>query len=348
MKTNCWLILGAMLATSVVAQNANTLPEIPAPATAPAVETPSTTTPAPAAPAPKPPRKKAPAHKLNEPSVNLVPGPAQVASPQINVRGQAGVKGELITHLTKGETVNVLEQINLSKHAADEPAQWAKIAFPANAKVWVNAKYIDPANKTVSAKKLNLRAGPGENYSVIGTLERGAAVTEAETKGNWIRIEPPANTYAFVAAMYLTQEGVAPTTAANPPPTTTEVVEAQPITPSAQVPQVPEPVIDPNKPRIAMHEGVVRHVGSPITPTAYELYDPVTDKNINFLNPTSPDLDLGKYIGMRVIVTGQESLAPRWTDTPVLAVEKIQVIDANAVPKVIVRSPRQQQQQGRH
>ena len=42
MKTNCWLILGTMIATSAVAQvNTNKLPEIPPPALA-----------APAAPAP--------------------------------------------------------------------------------------------------------------------------------------------------------------------------------------------------------------------------------------------------------------------------------------------------------
>jgi len=339
MKTNYWLILGAMLATSVVAQNTNTLPEIPPPATAPAAESSGATPP----PEAKPAKKKAAPHKvakLKEPSVSLVPGPATVASPQINVRGQAGVKGELITHLKQGETVNVLEQINLAKHSADEPAQWAKITFPASAHVWVNAKYIDPATKTITVKKLNLRAGPGENYSVIGNLEHGTQITEAETKGNWVRIEPPANTYAFVAAMFLKQEAVA----ANPPPTPTPTPtqNEEPSQMPAQPPVVPEPVTDPNRPRIAEHEGVVRHVGSPITPTEYELYDPNTDQNINFLYSTSTNLDLGKYVGMRVVVTGQESLAPRWTNTPVLTVDQINVIDANAVPKRIYNSPRQQ------
>ena len=103
-----------------------------------------------------------------EPPVTLVPGPAEVSASNFNVRGQAGLKGEVIAHLTKGDAVTVIGQINLDKHAADEPAQWAKIALPANAHVWVNTKYIDADNKTVLAKKLNLRAGPGENFSVLG------------------------------------------------------------------------------------------------------------------------------------------------------------------------------------
>ena len=75
---------------------------------------------------------------------------------------------------------------------------------------------------------------------------------------------------------------------------------------------VPEPEIDPNAPRVATHEGIVRHVASLITPAEYELYDLTTDKNIDFLTASSPDLNLGKYVGMRVVVTGQESIAPRW------------------------------------
>ena len=89
--------------------------------------------------------------------VSLAPGAAEVAA-NVNARGQAGLKGEVVSHLKKGETVTVLEQINLDKHKANEPAQWAKIALPSSTHVWVNSKFID-ANKTVTARKLNMRGG---------------------------------------------------------------------------------------------------------------------------------------------------------------------------------------------
>ena len=92
----------------------------------------------------------------------------------------------MVTHLFKGDTVMVLSQINLDKHAAGEPAQWAKIASPTNTHIWVSAKFIDPTNKTVLPKKLNLRAGPGENYSVLGVIERGTPVDEIITKDGWM------------------------------------------------------------------------------------------------------------------------------------------------------------------
>ena len=81
------------------------------------------------------------------------------------------------------------------------------------------------------------------------------------------------------------------------------------------------------------HEGVVRHVGSLITPTEYELYDPATDVNVNFLYTTTTNLDLSRYVGMRIIVTGEEGLAARWPDIPVLTIQRILVIDTNAVPQ---------------
>ena len=362
MKTNYWLVLGAMLASSAIAQNnTNALPEMPAPVATPAAEM----TPAPAAATNAPGKKAAPAKpkkvvapkKIKEPSVALVPGPAEVTVSNLIVRGQAGLRGEVVTHLFKGETVTVLSQINLDKHAVGEPAQWAKIALPSTVHVWVNGKFIEASSKVVSAKKLNLRAGPGENFSVVGLIEKGVPVNELESKGDWKKIEAPTNAYAFVAAMYLKQEAAAPVVAAATPPTEiapapTPVPENQPIVtepvspPSAAIP-APEPVVVnanvPQTPRTATHEGVVRHVASLITPTEYELYDPTTDKNVDFLYTTTTNLDLSRYVGMRIIVTGEEGLAARWSDIPVLTVQRIQVIDTNALPQRIYYSPRQSQ-----
>src|SRR6516162_9898083 len=116
----------------------------------------------------------------------------------------------MVSHLHLGDSVTVLSQMNLGKHAPEEPKQWAKIACPTNVHAWVGTKFIDITNRTVLPKKLNLRAGPGENYSVLGVLERGAPVIEVITKDDWMEIETPPNAYAFVAAMYLKQESAAP------------------------------------------------------------------------------------------------------------------------------------------
>jgi SH3-like domain-containing protein len=268
------------------------------------------------------------------------------------------LKGEFITHISKGDSVTVLDQINLGKHAADEPAQWAKIALPANVKVWVRASFIDESNKVVLPKKLNLRAGPGENYSVLGVIERGTPVSEVITKDDWMQIEAPTNAYAFVAAMYLKQEAsgnmatnTTPSSETETPMTTNSVSEPETIVTegtnytvtavegtnytttvtetsdtNAAAAEV-DTNLPPPPPRVVTHEGVVRHVGSIIAPTTYELYDPRTGDDVDFLYSTATNLDLSRYNGLRIVVTGEEGLAERWKDTPVLTIQRIQVVE---------------------
>jgi len=434
MKTNCWLILGTMLATTAVAQvNTNKLPEIPAPAVAspaaPAVPAPvvapaetETKTNAPAKKAVKAKKKGSKKAKLAAKTVekkaaesaaasgaliSLVPGPATVAAEHANLRGQAGLQGEVVGHAKKGDTVTVLAEITLDKPKAGEPAQWAKISLPTGTKVWINSKYVDTTNKVVAAKKLNLRGGPGENYSVLGVLEKGSAVTSVTTKGDWMQIETPASAFAFVAASLLKQEGVGmdtnmPTmpvvaTAENVPPpappitpapvmpaTPTTVAEAPAIAPPAATPppavETPAPVppvqpapptapetaavtpaapaapssmlptptlatdetdtnLPPPPPRIVSHEGSVRHSVSPVAPTYYELFDPVNDKAINYLYTSSTNLNLARYNGLHITVTGEESMDVRWKDTPVLTIQKIYVLASDNPKMKPVKAP---------
>ena len=424
MKTNSWLVkgglvLGMLVATGALAQvNTGTVP-VPAPPAAPAAVPMVVDPPVPAttnAPATKPvvkhhPKKhvvkKAAATKTVAKSVSktakaaavtetnaapltvtLVPGEAEVAAAHVNVRGQAGLKGEVITHLQKGDKVTVLAEINLDKHKADEPAQWAKISLPTETKVWVDAKFVDAATKAVKAKKLNLRGGPGENFSVLGVLEAGATVNPVNTKGNWMQIDTPTNAYAFVAASLLTQsampavtptpvtpavvENTTPVTPAAPPVVTTTntltetpAIVATPATPAADTNAAPAVAVantntpattniaaviaseqaaaaaaaaaatnaaavtdtNPPPPRIVTHEGVVHGVRSIIAPTYYELDDAVTGKEINYLYTTTTNLDLARYNKLHIIVTGEEGLAARWKDTPVLTIQRIQVVE---------------------
>ncbi len=368
MKTNVCLLLGTLLAATAVAQvNTNKLPEIPAPATAapviapPAVVVPATNAPAAAKKKAVVHKKKAaPAPKLNEPSVTLNPGAATVDSANLNLRGQAGLKGEVVGHLKKGDAVTVISQINLDKHAAGEPAQWAKVLLPGDTKAWINSHFVDASNNVVSSKKLNLRAGSSENYSVIGLLQKGETFTPLTVKGDWIEIEAPKTAFAFVAAMYLKQDAApAPTpepapapapapVVTEPPATTNTVAEAAPIvtTPPAPEPapapapapavvdtSVPATVIDTNlpppPPRVVSHEGYVRHSLSIVAPTAYELFDPTSGNAINYLLSSTTNLDISRYSGLQIVVTGEEGMHERWADTPVITVQKILVLSTN-------------------
>ena len=319
----------------------------------------------------KPAAKPAVTHvaKISAPTVALTPGLATVDADNVNYRGQAGLKGESLGQFHKGEVVTILSAITLDKHAADEPAQWAKIILPAGTKVWVNKQFVNATDKKVAVKKLNLRAGPGENYSVLGTMEKGSAITEISSKGDWMEVPAPADAYAFVSANFLRQGNVpmtppianaelSPTVAGAGGPATqipasietpvavpTAVAEPQPMvaTPTTAPVFEPKPIklavvatpllVDTNSPpppRIVTHEGWVRDAVSIVAPTYLELYDPATGKAIDYLYSTTPLLSVARYNGMHIVVTGEEALDSRWKDTPVLTIQKIYVLSTNS------------------
>jgi uncharacterized protein YgiM (DUF1202 family) len=361
MKLNCWILFGAMLSTSLVAQQVtNAPPSAPLGTTAPAAADATATAPAgtsvtnaaahkaagkkKAAAKKKAPQKKEAATELK--TVPLVPGPAIVAANHVNVRGQAKLNSEVVTRLTNGQPVTVIEEITRNDSGPDEPSAWAKIELPPGAHTWINTTYLDE-NKAVKPKKLNLRAGPGENYSVLGQLQSGEIVNPVNTKGGWSEIEPPTNAYAFVAAQYLKQETPAtiastPATVAEAPmiaaattdttttnatpetaATTNTLADATPADATATTPGTEEP---PPK-RIVQREGMVRGTFSIQAPTHFELISPENGKTIDYLYTTAPSLDLRRYKGLRIIVTGEEGLEERWGNTPMLTIQKIQVLE---------------------
>jgi hypothetical protein len=170
-------------------------------------------------------------------------------SKNVNVRGQANINSEIVTHLKRGELVTVLDEITLKSAKPDEPAKWAKIALPVGTPVWVSAHFVDNNTKTVTANRLRLRSGPGENYSTLGMIEKGTVLKELETKGDWIKIEAGTGAYAFVAAHLLSKNpgDLAPALArANPPsaPTSTPTAPPSPVT----APNAPPPTVVVNQP----------------------------------------------------------------------------------------------------
>jgi len=277
---------------------------------------------------------------------------AVVKKDRVNVRAQATPRSEVITQLKKGETVMVLEEITLKKRKRGEPASWARIQLPSNTPVWVYAPYIETTNHTVNIKRLNLRAGPGENFSVIGRLDRGTQVKEIRTDGQWLEIEAPPNAYAFVAADLLEKTG-APAPAAtdiaanantnaavaqpaatveNVKPETAPAVALEPApTPAPPVPQPappshPEPAETQLPKRVVSREGTVVVSRSIQAPTSYALESRESRRTVNYLHSESDDINLKKFAGKKVIVTGEELIDQRWVNTPIIEVESIQVL----------------------
>lgn len=155
---------------------------------------------------------------------------ATIKASRVNVRGQARLASEVVTQLKKGESITILEEIAAPNAKPGEPAAWLRIKLPANTPVWVNAGFV--SNNVVTVKKLNVRSGPGENYSVLARLEKGAEVKVIRTVNDWTEIEPPAGAYAFIGSELVDRPNK---------PAAPETVSAATSTPAPPAP-APEPV----------------------------------------------------------------------------------------------------------
>jgi uncharacterized protein YraI len=275
---------------------------------------------------------------------------------RVNVRGQPSLASEVITQLKKGEIVTVLEEIPAKSPKPNEPTKWTKIVMPTGTPVWVSASYINATNKTVVPRRVNLRAGPGEHFSVVGRIDKGTRVKEISTRGDWMEIEAPPNAYGFVASDLLQPQTSPPRTGAAPatpptgqppeaaPPMTVPIEQAKPA-PRPETESTPPPApgeaeqeradeiaaalteaAPPPPPRIVRREGIISRTVSIQAPTYYQLNNLETGKVLDYLHAASANINLKKLIGKHVIVTGEEAIDSRWPRTPILEIETLETL----------------------
>lgn len=133
---------------------------------------------------------------------------AWVKADRTNVRAKPSFDGEVLGSLKKGEAVVVIERVT-GLGADGTPRPWERIRLPGAVAVWVYGPLVDKAKHSVKSEHLNLRAGPGKNYSAIGELARGSSVVIVRESDDWLQIEPPAGAFAFVASSLVDTNGSA-------------------------------------------------------------------------------------------------------------------------------------------
>src|ERR1043166_863162 len=288
-----------------------------------------------------------------EPVFHAEPGASKQNN--VNVRGRARRNRRIVTHRKRGEPVTILEEITIKKPKQDEPAKWFRIALPPHVQVWVHSSFVDTNTATVKATKLNLRGGPGENYSIVGRLEKGAPVKPVDAKGEWLKIETPTNAFGFVAAHLVERtpteivaapitKPVEPTPPTTPPttvavpPTTPPAVAENPVVPPPTPPTPPvvtpevAPVVPPIEApiekvrKVVSREGILKGSVSIQAPTYFELRALDTGRTIDYVYSPSTNLVLKDFKGKRIIVTGEELLDERWKNTPVIVVDALQTV----------------------
>jgi uncharacterized protein YgiM (DUF1202 family) len=313
--------------------------------------------------------------------------PAVIKGDRTNVRAKPGFDGEVLASLKKGDVVSVIGEVDGVGADGKTTRSWSKIALPAKVAVWVYGPLLDAKTKTVKGATVNLRAGPGRNYSELGKINQGASITIIRSLEDWTQIEPPTGTFAYVASSLVdttpqpaalkqekpTEPSPEPVASARPAPpiptkTVTEpatvptetkvaeepqlkaatsepaataapapapapaavvpapVITAPALTPSTPIATTPAPSPIPPaevKPRHVIRDGVIGGAISVQAPGYYELRSLHAEGVIDFLVSDNPDLDLGKFHGKAVTVSGEEWRDVRWK-TPVLKVKSIE------------------------
>ena len=136
---------------------------------------------------------------------------ATVTATSLNVRSGAGTSYSVITKLSKGTVVDVLENASNG---------WKKVKTSNGTTGWVSGSYLTTGvveypstdnstsqtsyKATVNTDSLNMRKGAGTSYSVITKLSKGTVVDVLESASNgWKKIKTSNGTIGWVSGSYL-------------------------------------------------------------------------------------------------------------------------------------------------
>ena len=136
---------------------------------------------------------------------------ATVTATSLNVRSGAGTSYSVITKLSKGTVVDVLESASNG---------WKKIKTSGGTTGWASGDYLTTGSAgnsstdnstsqtsykaTVNTDSLNMRKGAGTSYSVITKLSKGTVVDVLESASNgWKKIKTSNGTIGWVSGSYL-------------------------------------------------------------------------------------------------------------------------------------------------
>ena len=155
----------------------------------------------------------------------------QVSAAATPIYAQASASGQKVGTATQGEILFV------SRVEGD----WAAISPPDRLDLWLNKDFIE-GNRVV-AKSIQIRSGPGIEYGIVGTLERGAPVMPRGEQGEWCKIAPPSSTILWVKNGDLTEvrTHTAPIQNVAPVPEPPKPAPAPPTPAPAPQPAAPAP-----------------------------------------------------------------------------------------------------------
>lgn len=115
--------------------------------------------------------------------------------------------------------VEVVGQVSANQEltAKSMDAEWVEVVAPANIDFWVLGDYLKDG-VVVCRQAVNVRAGPGINFSIVGQLTNGVNVAVRGNYAEWIKIAPPEGCSLWIARQLVELVSVQPSPSVRPPP----------------------------------------------------------------------------------------------------------------------------------
>lgn len=135
--------------------------------------------------------------QANAAAMNSYAGAVTTSSGSLNVRTDASTSSAVVASVKKGSYITLLSK----------SGSWWKVEYEKGRYGYCHADYITPIEgKAVSvsaAVSLNVRSGPGTNYSRIGSLSSGEVVIRLSSANGWSRILYHGTKTGYVSSQYL-------------------------------------------------------------------------------------------------------------------------------------------------
>jgi uncharacterized protein YgiM (DUF1202 family) len=109
------------------------------------------------------------------------------------IRSGDNINFESLCVLSKSESVKIM----------DRRYSWLKILLPRKASLYVNKDYVNLTSDEkgigiINAANVNLRAGAGTRYSIVGQISKPEKVSILSEDAGWYKIEPPYGTTGWI------------------------------------------------------------------------------------------------------------------------------------------------------
>jgi len=117
---------------------------------------------------------------------------AEVTGDQVNVRSGQSANFESLCQLNKDAEVIVV----------GKEFSWYKIQLPSSAKSFVSKEYVQYLGQNaggITADRVNIRAGAGTHFTVLGQVTKGEQIFIKDILDKWYRIEPVTESYGWLS-----------------------------------------------------------------------------------------------------------------------------------------------------